>query len=428
MSLNDANRKNRFIRYKLYAAVLLCTLLLMGGCGESTQEEPPLAEVVYSQLSEEKVVLTKELPGRVSALVVAEVRPQVDGIIQERLFEEGAYVEQGQVLYRIDPAVYQAAHSTAKASLEEAEATAYSLAKLEARYRQLVKASAISQQELDNAIADHRQANARIARAKAELEAAAINLAYTQIKAPVSGRIGRSSVTPGALVTANQPEALSVIRQTSKVYVDITQSSAEMLELRRSIAQNKISQNTSSSRVRLTLEDGSPYASSTSVQNKTSPEWILGELLFSEISVGQSTGTVTIRAIFNNPEELLLPGMYVKAVIEEGSIENALLVPQGTVLSDGAGGHYVLVVEAESACASSEENPEESPEELFRLSRKDVQLDRASGNRWIIASGLAHGDRLVVEGLQKAAPGDIVKAVSSDSAPEAAPATVIAER
>ena len=393
-----------YVHYMIKTAVLTLLLAAVSGCGENAAPPMEPEEVRYAVVTEERVTLTNNLPGRVSALVVSEVRPQVDGIILERLFEEGAGVEMGQVLYQIDPAVYQATYNTAKAVLAEAQANVAALAQLENRYRGLVKTHAVSRQDLDNAISDHGQARARIARAKAELEAAAINLAYTRIKAPVSGRIGASSVTPGALVTANQPAALAVIQQTDRVYVDMTQSSADTIRLRRAMAQGKMSPNGSAAKVRLTLEDGSPYTPVAHKQDAGTPEWILGDLLFSEISVGQTTGSVSLRAVFNNPDGLLLPGMYVTATIEEGALDNAVLVPQRSVLSSGTGGHVVFVLRKDA-----------SGEGVFQAERRSVVLDRAYGNRWIVRTGLAKGDLLVVEGLQKAAAGAPVKGVPENN-------------
>ncbi|MDR3358526.1 MAG: efflux RND transporter periplasmic adaptor subunit [Desulfovibrio sp.] len=380
-------------------ALLLFYLLAIGGCEEKTSPAG-LAEVRYFVVSEERITLTTNLPGRVSALVISEVRPQVDGIILERLFEEGADVVEGQVLFRIDPAIYQATYNTARATLEEAEANVTALALLEKRYRNLARTNAISQQDLDNAISDHGQARARIARAKAELEAAAINFAYTKIKAPVSGRIGASAVTPGALVTANQPAALAVIQQTSQVYVDITQSSADTIRLRRAMAQGKMKSNVNAAKVRLILEDGSPYTPVAHDLESNMPEWIFGDLLFSEISVGQTTGTVSLRAIFNNPDGVLLPGMYVTAIIEEGSLDNAVLIPQGCVLSGGSGEYFVYILHKEGF-----------GEDLFRVERRVITVVRSLGNRWIVKSGLSFGENIVVEGLQKVAPEKTVKGV-----------------
>ena len=385
-------------------ALLLLLAISTAGCGGDAawQSDPP--EVRYATVTEQRITLTSELPGRVSALVVAEVRPQVDGIILERLFEEGADVEKGQVLYQIDPAVYRAAHNTAKAALAEAEANVIALSLLEKRYRNLVKTKAVGQQDLDNAISDHAQARARIARMQAELESAAINLAYTEIKAPVSGRIDASSVTAGALVTANQRAALAVIQQIDKVYVDINQSSADTIRLRRAMAQGRMSPNGSAAKARLTLEDGSPYTPVEHDHETGEPQWIEGDLLFSEISVGQATGSVILRAMFNNPDSLLMPGMYVRATIEEGALDNAVLIPQASVLSNDTGGHFVFLLKKDG-----------SGENLFRVERHDITLLRTLGNRWIVKSGLSSGDMFIVEGLQKAVPGELVKGVPAQN-------------
>lgn len=396
-------------RNRWWALVPFCCLMLAAGCDAPEEPKAAPAEVLYSVIGEEKLTLTSTLPGRVSALVTAEVRPQVDGIIIERLFEEGADVKKGQVLYRIDPAVHKAAHATARASLAEAKANVTATAMLEKRQQFLIKQQAVSRQELDNTISQHGQARARVDRAEAELETAAINLGYTKITAPVAGRIGASSVTVGALVTANQPSALAVIQQTDRVYVDITQSSADTIRLRRAMAQGRMSPNGSAAKVRLTLEDGSPYTAIARVQADGEPEWIQGDLLFSEISVGQSTGSLMLRAVFSNPDRLLLPGMYVKAIIEEGAVDNAVLIPQGVALANNTGGHSVYLLHDEGAGAG-----------LFRVERRDVRLERALGNRWIVGSGLSAGDVLIVEGLQKAVPGELVKAVPARNAPAGA--------
>ena len=389
--------------------VPLCCFLLVAGCDTPKQPKSMPSEVLYSVVCEEKLTLTSTLPGRVSALVTAEVRPQVDGIILERLFEEGTDVEKGQLLYRIDPDVYKAAYATARASLLEAQANVTAVALLEKRQRLLISQNALSRQELDNTISRLGQARARVARAEAELKAAAINLAYTEIKAPVSGRIGASSVTVGTLVTANQPAVLAVIQQTDHVYVDITQSSTDTIRLRRAMAQGRLAPNGSATKVRLTLEDGSPYTAIPREQTGGEPDWILGDLMFSDISVGQSTGSHMLRAVFNNPDGLLLPGMYVKATIEEGAVENAVLIPQGVAFANNTGGHSVFVLRGDGA-----------GDGLFRVERRDVRLERESGNRWLVGSGLHGGDILIVEGLQKAVPGELVKGVPARNAPPAA--------
>lgn len=402
-------------RHEAQAATMVChllkmlapsfVLLLTLGCNADNHQGDSHAEVIYKTILGERVTLTSVLPGRVSAAVMSEVRPQVDGIIQERLFEEGGNVIKGQVLYQIDPAQYQAAYNTAKASLEEALAAAVALRLKEERYRRLISEKAISQQEFDDAISNHAQARARVARARATLETAAINLAYTQIKAPVAGRIGRSAFTPGALVTANQSVPLAVIQQTENVYVDINQSSLDMLRLRRQWAQNAVVRNEGSAKVHLLMEDDTPYTLTGDYQS-VPPRWIEGELLSSEITVGQSTGNVNLRAVFPNPEGLLLPGMYVKATIEEGDVENAILVPQRAIVSDNSGASYALVLEKDASGA-----------DLFLVKRRAVALGRAQGKNWLVRSGLKPGDAIVVVGLQKAIPDEVVKGLPQQEDP-----------
>lgn len=386
---------------------VICLALFLAGCDTPLEKgvETEIEHVRYMTLKQEKLTLTSTLPGRVSSLVLAEVRPQVDGIITERLFEEGSAVQKGQTLYRIDPAPYQAAYAAARASLDEAKAHATALALLEKRQRGLLPGQSISRQDLDNTIYQHAEARARVSKAQAELENAAINLSYTEIKAPVSGRIGASAITIGALVTANQPSALAVIRQIDRIYVDMTQSSTDIIRLRRAIAQRMMSVSSDMTKVRLKLGDGSPYTAITQAQGEGSPHWIQGEILFSEAFVEQGTGNVKLRAVFNNPDDLLLPGMYVTALIEEGIVDNAILAPQRSVMANNTGGHTVLLLEKD-----------EKGDGIFRVIRRDVTLDRAIGNRWLIKSGLNEGDLLVVEGLQKAIPGTLVKGVPSSPA------------
>lgn len=399
-------------RTKWLGIIALCCIMLVAGCDTPEPPKATPAEVVYSVIEKEKITLTSMLPGRVSALITAEVRPQVDGIIIERLFEEGAEVAKGQVLYRIDPAVHKAAYAMAKASLMEAQAHMRAITLLETRQRSLLSQHAVSRQEVDNTISQHGQARARVAKAEAELETAAINLAYTEITAPVAGRIGASSVTVGALVTARQASALAVIQQTDRVYVDISQSSTDSIRLRRAMAQGRMFSNGSAAKVRLTLEDGSPYAAVAQGQDKGETAWIQGDLLFSEISVGQSTGSLMLRAVFSNPDKLLLPGMYVQATIEEGAVANAVLIPQGVAFANKTGGHSVYVLHGD-----------DTSDGLYRVERRHVQLERAFGHRWIVSSGLNAGDVLIVEGIQKAIPGELVKGTATHVTPTGAIAT-----
>lgn len=380
--------------------------LLLAGCDKpgEKESEAEIEHVRYLALKQEELILISTLPGRVSPLALAEVRPQVDGIITERLFEEGSTVQKGQTLYRIDAAPYQAAYAAAQASLDEAKAHETALALLEKRQRGLLPGLSISRQDLDNTISQHGQARARVSKAQAELENAAINLSYTEIKAPVAGRIGAATIPIGALVTANQPSALAIIRQIDRVYIDMTQSSADIIRLRRAIAQRMMSVSSDTTKVRLKLEDGSPYTAITQAHSEGPPHWIQGELLFSEVFVEQSTGNVKLRAVIDNPDGLLLPGMYVTAIIEEGSIKNAMLIPQRSVMANNRGGHAVFLLQKD-----------QKGDGTFRVIRREVTLDRAIGNRWLIKDGLNEGDLLVVEGLQKAMPGMLVKGVPSSS-------------
>jgi membrane fusion protein (multidrug efflux system) len=337
----------------------------------------------------QRVALTTELPGRTTAYLTAEVRPQVTGIIQSRLFTEGSDVKAGQALYQIDPASYRAAHSSARAALSRAEAALVSVRLKSERYGQLVKINAVSQQDYDDAHAALMQAEADVEAAKAALESARINLAYTRVTAPISGRIGRSTVTSGALVTANQAAALSTIQNLSSMYVDVTQSNAELLKLKQNLASGLLKQGgASQARVKLILEDGSAYP-------------LPGALKFSEVTVDQSTGSITLRATFPNPKQILLPGMFVRAILEEGVSENAILIPQRGVTRNSKGDAVALVV---GAGEKAEQRP--------------IKVSRTVGDTWLVSEGIKAGDRVIVEGLQKARPGTVVKAVPFGSKPE----------
>jgi membrane fusion protein (multidrug efflux system) len=313
-------------------------------------------------VKDQSVTVLSELPGRVSAYRSAEVRPQVSGIILRRLFVEGSEVRAGQQLYQIDPAPYQAAYDSALA----AEASAHALAE---RYKPLVEANAVSKQDYDNAVASRLQAHAAV-------ETAHINLIYTRLLSPISGRIGRSSVTEGALVTANQGTALATVQQLDPVYVDVTQPSTTLLRLKREAAAGQLRQTgTGQPEVRLRLEDGSDYARP-------------GRLEFSEVSVDVGTGSVTLRALVPNPERLLLPGMFVREQIDEGIRQGAVLAPQQGITHDQKGKPSALVVGKDNIV------------ELHVLT-----TERAAGDQWVVTSGLKRGDRVIVEGLQLARPG-----------------------
>ncbi|NTU41482.1 MAG: efflux RND transporter periplasmic adaptor subunit, partial [Nitrospirales bacterium] len=364
--------------------VLVCSLIL-AGCGKKQEAGmmPPSgpAAVGVVVMEPERLVLTQELPGRTTPHLIAEVRPQVGGIIKERLFTEGSDVKEGQVLYKIDPASYQAALAAAKAALARAEAN-LAPARLKAeRYSDLVKINAVSKQDYDDASAALKQAEAEVEAAKAALETTRINLAYTRVTAPISGRIGRSSVTTGALVKASQDAPLATIQQLDPVYVDLTQSSSEMLRLKRLIAGGEIRKGGSGqAKVKLILEDGTPYP-------------LEGMLKFSEVTVDQGTGSVTLRTVFPNPKQVLLPGMFVRAIIEEGVKDQAILAPQQGVSRDPAGNAVALVVGAGD-----------------KVEKRVIKVDRTVGDKWLVTEGLKPGDRVIVEGVQKAKPGMPVKA------------------
>lgn len=382
---------------KIFTAIGLFTALIsLGACGKKGPSAPPQSgpvEVGVVTVKQEKVILTTDLPGRVSASMIAEVRPQVGGIIQKRLFTEGSDVKAGDALYQIDPASFKAAYASAKALLSRAEANITSVKLKSERYQELVKIKAVSQQEADDAYAALKQAEAEVESAKAAVETARINLAYTRITAPVSGRIGRSTVTDGALVTASQTTALATIQQLNSVYVDVTQSSADMLRMKKSLEIGQMKKgNSMQAKVKLFFEDNSAYP-------------LPGSLKFSEVTVDQSTGSITLRAVFPNPKQALLPGMFVRAVLEEGVTEQGILIPQRGVSRNPKGDATVLVVGAED-----------------KVEPRVIKVDRTVGDNWLITDGLKPGDRVIVEGLQKARPGTQVKAVPFGAAPPAAAA------
>lgn len=372
------------------AAIVVAAGLMTTACSKKQAGMPPSGppEVGVITVQPQRVALTTELAGRTSPYLIAEVRPQVGGIIKKRLFVEGSDVHAGQVLYQIDPASYEATLASAKASQARAEAT-LGTARLKAeRYRDLVKIKAVSQQDNDDAQAALKQAEADVAATKAAVETARINLAYTKIIAPISGRIGRSTVTEGALVTANQAAALATVQQLSTMYVDVTQSSAELLKLKQSLASGLMKKDSAGqAKVKLLLEDGSPYP-------------LPGTLKFSEVTVDQSTGSITLRAIFPNPKQILLPGMFVRAVVEEGVNEQALLVPQRGVSRNPQGDAVAMLVGAEG-----------------KAEPRVIQVARTVGENWLVTGGLKPGDQVILEGLQRARPGTPVKAVPFGSKP-----------
>lgn len=363
-------------------------LAVLAGCeSESASPEasaPPPVEVGVVTLKSEPLTLTTELPGRTVAYRRAEIRPQVSGIIAERLFKEGAQVQVGDPLYQVEPASFRAQEATARANLLKANANLKAVKVREQRFKGLLGEGAVSQQQYDDAEAALAQAEADVAVAQAALETAQINLRYARITAPISGSIGKSSVTEGALVTAQQPSALAVIHQLDPIYVDLSQASGRLLDIRRQLLTGELSQNDALG-VRLILEDGSRYQHP-------------GELQFSEISVSESTGTVVMRALLPNPDLLLLPGMFVRAEIVEGVKAEAVLAPQRGISHDREGRAVAMVVNAEGLVES-------------RL----LITERAIGNDWLVTQGLAAGDRLIVEGLQKIAPGAPVQAIELEA-------------
>lgn len=387
-----------------FAALCIFSGMLLAGC-KATQAPPAAgpAEVAVVTVATERVVLKTELPGRINAYLVAEIRPQVSGLLQKRLFEEGAYVRQGDVLYQIDPTQYQATYDQAKAALALSESEiALAQANLPAlraraeRLKGLAAINAVGQQDYDDARAALEQAEANLSVRKtavevnrANMQRASIDLSYTPIKAPISGRIGKSNITVGAMVTAYQPVPLAVIQQLDPVYVDVTQANAELLRLRRSMESGELKRSGGGQRkVKLLLEDGTEYPLS-------------GALQFRDVTVDPTTGSVTLRIVFANPRQVLLPGTFVRAVVEEGVREQAILVPQQGVSRDPKGNPVGLVVDGSG-----------------KVEQRPLTLDRAIGDKWLVVQGLAPGDRLVVEGSQNVRAGDTVKTVAFEQPAE----------
>ncbi len=362
--------------------------ILLAGCGGDAPQQPVAGppQVGFVTARQEPVLLTSELPGRTSAYETSEVRPQVNGLIVARLFEEGAFVRAGQPLYRIDPAPYQAQVASARAALTRARAAIASSEALARRYGELVKINAISQQEYENAVAAAQQVQAEVAAQSAALQAAEIDLARTTIRAPISGRIGSSAFTTGALVTAAQAAPLTTIQRIDPVYVDIQQSSVDVLKLRQQIMAGSLAQN-GAARVRLKLEDGSTYP-------------IEGTMKFTDVTVDPATGSQTVRAIFPNPNGLLLPGMFVRAELAEGTRSDAMLVPQRAVSRDEKGNAVALVIGQGD-----------------KLEPRVLTAPRTIGANWLVTDGLKPGDRIVVEGAQNLRPGTPVKPVPFKETP-----------
>lgn len=376
-------------------AVLAVFALAAGGCDDgkkasATPAAPPPPEVSVLTVAPRNVAVTIDLPGRTVAYRVAEVRPQVGGIIQKRLFQEGAEVKAGQQLYQIDPASYQAALASAQADLAKSRASLKSVEAKAARYAELVRINAVSRQEYDDAVASLDQAKAQILVSAAAVQTAQINLAYTKVYAPISGRIGRSSITEGALVTASQSTSLATITQLDPIYVDVSQSSSDLIRMRREASRGQ-QRAVEAAPVSLLLDGTS--------QTYEQP----GRLQFSEVTVDQTTGAVQIRAMFPNPRHELYPGLFVRARVEQGVREQVLLVPQRALVRNADGTTSVWVVGADS-----------------KVAPRPVKVGPAIGEDWLIEDGLASGDVVVTEGLQKIRPGVPVRVAAPPSAPAAA--------
>ncbi|MBS9425256.1 efflux RND transporter periplasmic adaptor subunit [Photorhabdus caribbeanensis] len=362
--------------------------LALSGCNDKDSQQiagnQQAPEVGIVTLKNEPLMVTTELPGRTSAFRIAEVRPQVGGIILKRNYKEGSDVKAGASLYQIDPATYQADYDKAKADLAKAQANAEIERLTVNRYKSLLGTNYVSQQEFDKASADYAQTNAIVQSAKAAVEIARINLAYTKVTAPISGRSGKSTITEGALVSVGQPTALTTIQQLDPIYVDVTQSSDDYLRLKNEIAKGVVQKGDTKAKVHLIMENGKNYSET-------------GYLEFSDITVDETTGSITIRAIFPNPNEELLPGMFVRAKLEEGIRQDSILVPQQGVTRTPRGEATVMVVGADE-----------------KVEPRIITANQAIGDKWLVTSGLKAGDRVIVTGLQKIKPGIPVKAEEVD--------------
>ncbi|EFF07654.1 membrane fusion protein [Escherichia coli B185] len=362
-----------------YIATSVVAMLLLSGCDntQSNNSSPSETEVGVVTVKSQPVSVVSELTGRTSAALSAEVRPQVGGIIQKRLFKEGDLVKAGQPLYQIDAASYQAAWNETRAALQQAQALVKADCQKAQRYARLVKENGVSQQDADDAQSTCAQDKASVEAKKAALETARINLDWTTVTAPISGRIGISSVTPGALVTASQDTALTTIRGLDTMYVDLTRSSVDLLRLRK----QSLATNSDTMSVSLILEDGTTYSEK-------------GRLELTEVAVDESTGSVTLRAIFPNPQQQLLPGMFVRARVDEGVMEDAILAPQQGVTRDAKGNATALVVNKDN-----------------KVEQRTLETGETYGDKWLVLNGLHNGDRLIVEGSAKVTSGQTVKAV-----------------
>ncbi|HKT97787.1 MAG TPA: efflux RND transporter periplasmic adaptor subunit [Paraburkholderia sp.] len=367
--------------------------VVLAACGQKQSAPPPQTpEVGVVAVQPTPVPVMTELPGRTNAFLVAQVRARVDGIVLRREFTEGSVVKAGQRLYKIDPAPYIATLNNAKASLAKAKANLVTQNALVERYKVLVKANAVSKQDYDNAVAAQGQAQADVDAGKAAVDTAQINLGYTDVVSPITGKVGISQVTPGAYVQASQATLMSTVQQMDPMYVDLTQSSLDGLKLRREVEAGRLKTNgPNAAKVSLVLEDGRTYAEQ-------------GKLQFTDVTVDQTTGSVTIRALFPNPDRVLLPGMFVRARIDEGTNENAFLVPQVGVQHDQKGQATVLVVDKDN-----------------KVAPRPIVTSGTQGQDWIVESGLQPGDRVIVQGTEKVHPGATVKAVAANLPPPPPP-------
>jgi membrane fusion protein, multidrug efflux system len=379
----------------LSPAILLLVSLSLIGCSSNDSDKnraPKTPEVGVMTVQKVTQPIVADLPGRTNPYLISEIRPQVSGIIRQRTFTEGALVKAGDLLYQIEPAPYLASYQSAAAALQKTEATLVTLKLKADRYKELVKINAISRQDNDDTQAALQQGEADVAAARAALSTAKINLDFTKLVSPITGFVSTSTFTPGALVTANQETALTTVQQLDPIYVDVIQSSSDLLKLKRDIAAGKLTGNTQKEvPVRVVLEDGSTYQHA-------------GKLKFSGVSVNTASGAVTLRAVVPNPDSVLLPGMYVHALIDVAQDKDAIMVPQRAVTRNTRGEPTVLVVDAEQ-----------------KVQQRNIETNGTYGDEWRVSKGLQAGERVVMDGVQKINVGTVVKPVPFDKATIAAP-------
>jgi len=378
----------KYGEFILLPSVLFIAAGVLTGCNDNgdAKAQAPTPQVNVYTVKSAPLAVTTELPGRTDAFRVAEVRPQVSGIILKRNFVEGGDIKAGNSLYQIDPAPYQAAWNSAQGSLARAQAAANIAHLTVKRYVPLLGTQYISQQDYDQAVATAQQADAEVTAAKAEVENARINLAYTKVTSPIDGRIGKSNVTEGALVTNGQASSMATVQQLDPIYVDVTQSSNDFMQLKKSVEQGSLKKSNGKTAVQLMMEDGQPYA-------------LNGELEFSDVTVDQTTGSITLRAVFPNPQHQLLPGMYVRAKIDEGVQPEAILVPQQGVTRNPRGDATVMVVAKDN-----------------KVEVREVTAPQAIGDQWLVTKGVQPGDKVIVSGLQRVRPGVTVQIVPDSAA------------